>query len=248
MWLSPQCAKFSAMENTPKTNALVPIAIIVAGILVAGAIYFKGGALGGQVGAVNEAFNPDPLKNMSEITETDWLRGDPEAPIKIVEYSDLECPFCKRFHETMNQIFDEYGAEGKVAWVYRHFPLDQLHKKARPEAEATECAGKLGGNTVFWQFTDKIFETTTSNDGLDLSLLPKFAEELGLDRATFEQCLQSEEIKSLVETDYQEAIEIGGRGTPYPIIIAPNGEKAALQGAVPFEDMKKGIDALLANQ
>ena len=71
----------------------------------------------------------------------------------------------------MQKIVADY--KGQVAWVYRHFPIDSLHSRARKEAEATECANEFGGNTVFWQYLDKIFELTPSNDGLDPAELPK---------------------------------------------------------------------------
>ena len=115
--------------------------------------------------ASETSFTLDP------VTPADHILGNPNAEVFIVEYSDLECPFCKQFHKSMLEIMSEYGAEGKVAWVYRHFPLDQLHSKARKEAEATECATELGGNDAFWEYTNKIFEITPSNNGLNLELL-----------------------------------------------------------------------------
>ncbi len=80
--------------------------------------------------------------------DRDHIRGNPDAPVTLVEYSDFECPFCKRFHPTVKRIVDEYG--GRVRWVYRHFPLDEIHPvKARREAAAAECAAELGGNDAF---------------------------------------------------------------------------------------------------
>lgn len=107
--------------------------------------------------------------NVRKVDDSDHLRGDPKASVKVVEFSDLECPFCKRFHLTMQQLMEGYS--GKVAWVYRHFPLDSLHPKARKEAEASECAAELGGNDGFWAYIDKLFEITPSNNGLDPNLL-----------------------------------------------------------------------------
>src|SRR5574343_1436136 len=106
----------------------------------------------------------------------------------FVEYSDTECPFCKQFHSTLRQMMDEYGKDGKVAWVYRHFPIDGLHPKARKEAEATECANELGGPSKFWEYTNMIYERTPGNDGLDPANLPKFAKEIGLDEKAFTEC------------------------------------------------------------
>lgn len=98
--------------------------------------------------------------------------GEEENSVYVIEYSDLECPFCKRFHEAMLEVMKEFDTRGQeVTWIYRHFPLDQIHSQARKEAEATECAAELGGNEAFWNYTNKLFEITPSNDGLDLKLL-----------------------------------------------------------------------------
>jgi protein-disulfide isomerase len=98
------------------------------------------------------------------VTEADHILGNPNAKIIIVEYSDLECPFCKQFHNTMHQIISN---NPDVAWVYRHYPIPQLHPKAFHEAEATECAWEQGGNDAFWKYTDTIYKITPSNNGLD---------------------------------------------------------------------------------
>lgn len=88
------------------------------------------------------------------VNDSDHLLGNPNAPVLMVEYSDLECPFCQRFHPTMKQALDEY--EGQIAWVYRHFPLDALHPNARKAAEASECVAKVAGNDKFWEFIDEL--------------------------------------------------------------------------------------------
>ncbi|MDQ5961639.1 MAG: hypothetical protein QG669_31 [Patescibacteria group bacterium] len=80
----------------------------------------------------------------------DRYLGNINADVVIIEYSDIDCPFCKRFHPTMERIAQEYGS--KIAWVYRHFPLDSLHPEARTKAEATECVAQLAGNEVFWKY------------------------------------------------------------------------------------------------
>jgi len=111
-----------------------------------------------------------PLEvELKPVSESDHILGNIAAKIIIVEYSDLECPFCKVFHNTMHQVVKEYA--GEVAWVYRHFPIASLHPKAFHEAEATECAWEQGGNEVFWKYMDKLFEVTPSNNGLEESLL-----------------------------------------------------------------------------
>jgi protein-disulfide isomerase len=109
--------------------------------------------------------NKTPLdKQVAPVSPDDHIVGNINAKIIIVEYSDLECPFCKVFHNTMHQVVE--ANNGDVAWVYRHFPIPQLHPKAFRQAEATECAWEQGGNEAFWKYTDRIFEITPSNNGL----------------------------------------------------------------------------------
>ncbi len=90
----------------------------------------------------------------------DHIVGSPNAPIIIVEYSDSDCPYCQRFHTTMHQIKDAYG--DKVAWVYRHYPLDRLHPKSRMEAVASECVAKLSDDATFWKYLDAMFTINSS--------------------------------------------------------------------------------------
>lgn len=179
------------------------------------------------------------------LKEDDHLRGNREARILLIEYSDLECPFCQRFHQTAKQLVDEYPDQ--VAWVYRHFPLDRLHSKARKEAEATECAAELGGNDGFWRLTDKIYEVTPSNNGLDLASLPDLAAEVGLDKQEFEECLNSGRQAKGVEEDYLSGVKAGITGTPGNILFdTQTGEKRLIPGAVSLSQLKKEVDSLLA--
>lgn len=221
----------------------VPIAIVIAGALIAAALYFVNGnsapALpADQVGDV-------PTEDIRGVQKDDHILGNPNAGIVFVEYSDTECPFCKQFHSTMHQVIDEYGADGEVAWVYRHFPLTQLHPKAAKEAEALECAAELGGNDGFWKYTDRLYEITPSNNGLDLAQLPEIAEEVGLDRTAFETCLDSGKHESRVQKDFEEVAAAGGRGTPHSIVLI-DGEQISLEGAQPFEVLQGMIEAVLA--
>ena len=220
------------------SKLMVPVSIIIAAIVIAGALFM-----------VNKGDSPKPADNgdtptntdvasdMKPISEDDHILGNPNAEIIIVEYSDLECPYCKKFHETMHQIIDEYGKDGKVAWVYRHFPLAQLHPKAAKEAEATECAFDQGGNTAFWEYTDRLYELTPSNNGLDLDLLPQIAEDVGLDGAKLEECLDSGRNAKKVADSLADAFAAGGRGTPHNIMIVGD-EKVEIPGAQPFAKMK----------
>jgi protein-disulfide isomerase len=189
---------------------------------------------------------PSAAKDVKPVSEDDHVRGDRNARIALIEYSDLECPFCKSFHPTVQQIVDEY--DGQVMWVYRHFPLDQIHAKADKEAEAVECANELAGNDGFWALLDKIFEVTPSNNGLILDDLPKLAGEVGIDEGAFKECLDSGKYAQRVEDDYQGGIEAGITGTPGNILLdTKTGETILVPGALPFEQIKQSIDSLLAS-
>jgi len=225
----------------PSNNLAVPIAIVIAGAIIAGALYFTNNT--GSPTAVPPENVPVDA-NVAAVSQDDHILGNPNAPIVVVEYSDTECPFCKNFHSTMNQIIDEYGKDGDVAWVYRHFPIDQLHSKADKEAEATECAFEQGGNEMFWRYINRIFEITPSNNNLDAAQLPKIAEELGLDKGAFETCLASGKFAARVESQFQSGIAAGVRGTPHSFIITTkDGKKYSLEGAQPYATVKSVIDA-----
>ncbi|MHB1086214.1 MAG: DsbA family protein [Minisyncoccota bacterium] len=236
-------------SGTKQNNLAIPVAIIIAGALIGGAVYL---GISKSAGAValqpqgGEQFTGD-LEQMMPITSTDHIRGNPDAPIKIVEYSDFECPFCKRFHETMKQVSAEYG--DKVAWVYRQYPLDQLHSKARKEAVASECAAELGGNEAFWKFTDRFFELTPSNDQTNIdTVLPQIAKEIGLDGAKFASCLGSGRHDAHVEESVQNAAATGGNGTPWSIVVSESGKKYPLSGAQPYEAVTQLIDLALKDK
>lgn len=238
-----------------KQKLTVPIAIIIAGALVAGAVIFTNGNGSNSVAQAptdnqGEQQVPQPSGStdaVNPVTSEDHIKGNIDAPVKIVEYSDFECPFCKRFHDTMNQVMDEYGKDGQVAWVYRQFPLDQLHPvKARREAIASECAAELGGNDGFWQFSDRFFELTPSNNQTDLdTIIPQIVREIGLNESAFNECLDSGRYDDHIEEDIQNAVATGGRGTPWSVVIGPDGTTYPLNGAQPYEAIKQLIEIAL---
>jgi len=228
-------------------NLSIPVAIVIAGTLIAGAVFF--GMKGNNGSTVANAPQPQgvvqptgDLEQMKAISKSDHIRGNPDASVKIVEYSDTECPFCKRFHSTMKEVMDTYGKDGKVAWVYRHFPLDQLHSKARKEAVALECANEQGGNDKFWEYADRLYEITPANNGLDPAELPKIAEYVGLDTVKFSTCLASTKYDAHIEEEVQNAVATGGNGTPWSIVVGKNGKKYPLSGAQPISAIKQLID------
>jgi len=236
----------------PATNYLVPLAILVGFGLVAGAIFMSGNSGKDTLPIVLKDSQPPKVApqpagstdNVRPVTAEDHVKGNLDASVMIVEYSDYECPFCKRFHDTMNQIMDEQGDSGKVAWVFRHFPLDQLHPvKARAVAVASECASEQGGSEAFWKFTDGYFDVTLTNNRTDIEVvIPQIVKEIGLDESAFLACFESGKYDQHIDDDIANAIETGGRGTPWSVVIAPNGKTFPLNGAQPIEAVRQLID------
>lgn len=223
-------------------KVFIPISIVVSGLIIAGAIYLTSKQQ-------EPAQNNEPTQlAIAPIDSSDHILGNPDAEIVIVEYSDFECPFCKGFHSTMKKIMDEYGSTGKVAWVYRHFPLTQIHDKAQPAAEASECVAKLGGNDKFWAYADAISEG--SPESLTEENLLANATKLGLNEAEFKACLASDYPKQEVAKDVSDGNAIAKVdkqfGTPYNILISKSGVQTPIKGNQPYANVKGAIDAILS--
>jgi len=226
-------------------KVFIPLSILLSALIVAGAIFFTKGTEDHTIVADNKDETPD--FSIKSVSENDHILGNPDADIVIVEYSDFECPFCGRFHPTMEQVMEEYGSDGKVAWVYRHFPLDQIHKRARPAAEASECVANLGGNNAFWEFAKIAFEdqeNSLSNEGLKAIAL-----EIGIEEEAYQSCVDDRTFAEEVNADFEDGKLISSAdpnfGTPYSIIIAKDGTQIPIRGAQPFSVVKQVIDSLL---
>ncbi len=250
----------SPLKNMLSGNfSIILVLVLIGASFAIGSLYTKvkylekGAAVAGTTttgtnqaaGAPAAAGAPQPqvATKKPEVTDKDWYKGNKNAKVVMVEYSDLECPFCKSFHPTMQQVMKEYG--DKVKWVYRHYPLS-FHANAQKEAEASECAGKIGGNEAFWKYTDAIFERTTSNGtGFALDKLTPLAKELGLNESSFKQCLDSGEMAQKVKDQMAKGTAEGVTGTPGTIIINAKGDTQLVPGALPFEQVKPMIDKAL---
>ena len=175
----------------------------------------------------------------------DHIYGNPTAKVSLIEYSDFECPFCKRFHPTAKQLVDESG--GQVNWVYRHFPLGFHNPAAQREAEATECAAELGGNDAFWKYSDLVFAATPSNGkGVPPEQLTPLATKIGLNSKQFKSCLDSSRHSARVQEDFVEGTDIGITGTPGNILRNnETGKVLSRAGARPIEHLKAAVAELL---
>jgi protein-disulfide isomerase len=237
--------QYETRDIPPRHNPwIVPLSIVIAGAFIGAGIYFSKVATP-QV-ALNNGKKTIGDININPVIASDHILGNPNATVTIVEFSDTECPFCKEFEQTMQQIMSTYGKTGQVAWVYRHFPIDALHKRAHHEAVATECANELGGVSKFWDYLNAVFSRTTSNDTLDPLDLPDIAKELGLDQKKFNNCLGSTKYDNLILQQSQDAVRAGANGTPFSVLITSDGNKLAIKGAEPYDVMKTLIDTALS--
>ncbi len=176
----------------------------------------------------------------------DHIRGNPAAAVSIIEYSDFECPFCKRFHATPGELARQFG--DRVNWVYRHFPLDFHNPAARREAIASECAGKLGGNEAIWTYIDAVFAHTQSNGkGLPAEHSEAaIAARLGLNGAAFANCMKDPAMAKRVEEDFADGVAVRISGTPTTLIRNNRtGATEVVVGARPADFIAPIIESVI---
>ena len=260
-------------ENTPpvskttenNTAYVLPAAILIGAVLISGSIFYstkqfitKGSGLTQLAGYQQQAPNAPsaaaqtpPTDGSAQVSvDDDPVMGSKNAPLTIIEFSDYECPFCKRsFSDVIPNLKKDYIDTGKVKFVYRDLPL-AFHQNAHKEAQAAECARTQGGDSAYFKYHDQIFTKTTSNGtGIALDQLPVIAKDLGLNVSQFQQCLDSEKYKAEVDKDIADATAAGASGTPTWFIgkTTANGtiEGARIVGAQPYTAFKTIIDQQL---
>lgn len=187
---------------------------------------------------------PDPPAAVDlKVTNDDHIKGDKNAKVTLVEYSDFECSYCSRHQTTIDQIMNDY--KGKVRLVYRHFPLS-FHENAQKAAEASECASEQG---KFWEMHDKLF---ANQSDLSVDNYKKWAKELGLNTSKFNDCLDTGKYTQKVKDQETAGQNYGIEGTPAnfvngkPVVVLSNGQWSG--GALPYETFKTYIDNALAGQ
>jgi len=250
-------------QSQPKAALNIPTAIIIAAVIIAISIVWIKKPTGTVVSstASSTIAIPSAQTSLAPVTSSDHILGNPNAPIKIVEFSDPSCPYCKLFYPVMQQVMNTYGASGQVAWVYRAFPLDKpdangniLHPNAGHESQALECAAVLGGNDKFWAYTNRLYSITPSvtpstPNGLDQTQLSVIAQYVGLNVNAFNSCLSSGETAATVNTEYQEGVAAGVDGTPYSFIITSGSSTLIpIAGAETYAQLKLILDQLVASE
>mgnify|MGYP001596113076 FL=1 len=216
-----------------RDNLFIVAAIILAGVMISGAIIYKGND--DSINNINTASIVNGDDNSFRLAENnDIFKGNPDAPVTIVEFSDFECPFCAAFYQnTLPQIEENYIKTGKVKLVFRDFPLP-FHANAQKAAEAAECAGEQG---KFWEMHNMIFD---NQEAIEIVDLKQNGKSFGLDIATFNDCLDLGKYADEVKKDMNDGAVAGVAGTPTFFI---NGEKVV--GAQPFEVFKEVIEMKL---
>lgn len=231
-------------------DLFLPLSIVISALIVAGSVVYGAKALTNTVLKAPTVAQGPPTQNAPDAPAApaapeakvdvalgaNPILGNKDAKVTIVEFSDLQCPFCKRYHDqTWPEIKKSYVDTGKVRYAFRHFPLNNIHPQAAKAGEAIACAREQG---KFYELTDKIFanqQTMMSDD------IKRYVAELGLDSGTFNECFDSGRMKGEVDKDLSDGTAAGISGTPTFFV---NGKR--LVGAQPFEAFKAAIDEELA--
>lgn len=253
------------MDKTQSNSFITtPTAILIGSILIAISILISGGAVqikgfnAGTTGAAAPtaaapaapgAAAPAEPTSATVSMDDDPVLGNADAPVTIVEFSDYECPFCKRhYDQTHSQLLTNYINTGKVKLVFRDLPLSFHDPMATTEAIAANCAREQGGDAAYWKMHDEMFAKTTSNgNGLTKDQLNQFATAQGLNAANFKTCVDSDKYKDEVAKDLADANAAGATGTP-SFVIGKSGDQvsgALIVGAHPYASFQAEIDKLL---
>ncbi|MEX1027082.1 MAG: thioredoxin domain-containing protein [Candidatus Paceibacterota bacterium] len=223
------------MKTGTQNRYGVLVAIVIAGLVIAGAVALTGNGRGTAINESNSGHtNTESQGEFRMPSDEDHMRGNSNATITIVEYSDFNCSFCARIHPTLSRIVEE---NEDVQWVYRHFAN---YAQGRVAAIGSECAAQIGGNDVFWEFSDRMFDNQRRlGDAFSIET----AVSLGMNEEAFRTCLDdSKEIEAKIVADRNEAIALGGRGTPFAVVLTPTGNVIPFSGALPYEQIMSVVE------
>jgi protein-disulfide isomerase len=217
----------------------IPIAILVGGIIVAGAVYLS--VAGPSKPSIPGQGNPSLVR---PVGTADHILGNPAAPIMIIEYSDFDCEHCKNFEDAMHRVIADAGADGKIAWVFRQFPLTELHPNAMKHAQAAECVAIAGGNAAFWTFADALF----ANQPVDPSRYGALAASAGVPSDAFTTCYTdaANTVDEHINIDRKNALDSGAVGTPYSLIVVKGKTPIVMDGGYTYDAIELIINNELA--
>ena len=171
------------------------------------------------------------------------IYGSPEAEFTLVEFSDLECGYCKRLHQTPKVLVEQ--AKGKINWEWHHFPLQFHDPIATTGAEAAECVGEIAGNTAFWAFTDQWFKNSQMN-GQGVESISSLAVSVGAEAKAFTECLNSGKYLPVIKKQIEKGIQLGVTGTPGTFVVDnTTGNRLLVKGAQPPQAFLEAIEKLV---
>ncbi len=239
------------ITETKKSPAMsIPAAILTGAVIIGLAIVFAFGPKKSATSPTAVVNNQEPTTEsptsvspaIVTVRPVDYVYGDKNAQVIIFEYSDSDCPFCQQFHKTMKDTLAKYS--GKVAWVYRFFPLN-IHPNSYNEAVALSCVGELGGQKAFWAFLDSVMDMTLTPGDASTKALTSTAMRSGVDGNLFTACIKNADTAQ-IDTDITTAKKIGAKGTPFSIAVnTKTGAQQIIPGAVPAEFLEQIIESLL---
>lgn len=244
---TPTSQPSSSGEQRAVQSMAIPLAIIIAGGLIGFAIWYTGSfvrPVAAPQPQTGEVFAADKARAVN--TATEHVLGNPQAPVTVIEYADLECPYCKDYHKVLEATLKSHIASGQVKHVFRHLPLADLHPRAVDEAIAAECVARVSGNDAFWKYLTRIFTITPSNNKLDPTLLDRSAQELGVRMDAWQTCRIGSEARAQIEADVNDALRAGATGTPFTIIIAGDGTRYPYSGSMSTAQLEERVKAAIA--
>ncbi|MEI6864061.1 MAG: DsbA family protein [Candidatus Adlerbacteria bacterium] len=224
------------MSEHTKMEISPSVAILVAGVIIAGAILFTNNRAPAAAGVAAGTTAPTTV-DVRPPTAGDHIVGSPTAPIVLIEYSDFQCPFCSVIYPTLKKIVTE--SNGQIAWVYREFPLTSIHPQAAPAANAAECIAAQLGNAGFWKYTDAVF---ANQQALTPEYSAGLAKQFGADPAKYAACVAASTYQKVIDADTAEAESLGGNGTPFTVVLNTKTHKALpASGALPYAQIMSVI-------
>ncbi len=218
----------SEETQVAKSNSnpyLMPGAVLISGIFIAGAIF--SGPDNGNVDQKIAVGNTLIEEEVLPVTDEDHVFGPENPDVYLIEYSDYRCGYCGVFHKTIKDVVEKN--DGRVAWVYRHTPYQAGGKEA---AVASECVAELAGEDAFWEFSELALANQRE---LSEKWYAETAKSLGADETKFSECVSSGKYDDLIAKQTLNAQGLGGKGTPYSVLLTKDGGIVKFSGAQPAD-------------
>ncbi len=225
------------MSEDTKFEFTTPMAVVAAGVIIAGAILYANTQSSANA-APQGGSQPTVEAHVQAPSAADYRYGSANAEVVLIEYSDFQCPYCTMVHTTLKGLVD--SSNGKVAWIMRNLPLTQIHPQANPAANAAECIGEQLGSAGWWRYADAVF---ANPDKLSAQYSAELAKQFGADTAKYNACVSSGKYQAKIDAQTADVRASGGNGTPFTVVYG-KGKQVPVSGAVPAAMFQSVIDSL----